>query len=140
MVKFKGLTVSVMVDEQALTEYPDEEADTLQPNSTNHFIESQAGKEFVFKITWDTSLFDGCIGIAPDCFVDGVDMDKPVLWPERQQPCIAGTPREQKDDKWFRKPLIFSQLQTSESHSLTIRFTLIRLEVTRIWISVKTPP
>ena len=115
MVQLLGLAVSVLVDGKELVEYPDEEADDLRLNATNHYIESQVGKEFAFKLTWDASIFDGCVGIACKIFVDGVQVEQPVMFPQDRGTRMCTGPKHYSNGIWTEQPLVFADIQISQS-------------------------
>ena len=125
MVYFQGLTISVVVDGQALPEYSDEEPEDVRPNSMNSYIESQAGREFAIRFTWDRFLFNGCVGITCDVLVDGVSVSWPVILLNWTQPYLCAGPQEAIDGKWTVRPMIFEDLQTSEVTSMGIEQMLI---------------
>ena len=122
MVHLKGLTVAVLVDGQPLTEYPDEEADDVRLSSTNRYIESRVGKEFTFRITWDASIFDGCLGLSCRILVDGVQVNNPVIFDDFRPPRISAGPKECINNVWTEKPLQFADIQLGKwSHPISIQ-------------------
>ena len=111
MGHLKGVTATIEVDGQPLIEYPDEEADDVSLSSTNHFIESRVGKEFAFSIAWDASIFNSCVGLGCRIFVDGVLIDRPVIFADARPPRICTGPTQCTNGIWTEKPFRFADVQ-----------------------------
>ena len=111
MVHLKGLTAVVVVDGEPLTEYPDEEADDVRLSTTNQYIESRVGKEFAFRISWDASMFDGCVALGCRVLVDGVQVENPIIFDTARPPRLCNGPKECIKGEWTEKPLKFADVQ-----------------------------
>jgi hypothetical protein len=109
-----GLEVEVLINEEPVKEYEDEDAEEVPTvsGSVAKYIESQTGAEFSFrcKFSKDSSLQNDDLAIIFS--IDGTESVKHLCRKKNLpwEPILKLGHRYWKDDEWFLKKFTFTEL------------------------------
>ena len=113
MVSFYGMTVTVRVNRQPLTEYNDENSNETNPTSVTRYIISKPGDLFDLQVDTGNAAFMDCTGLACYYFVDGVKIDCFYRKLGENQSTYLTGPSVCVNGNWSTQQLKFADLHTS---------------------------
>ena len=116
MVASKGITVTVNVDKNPLTEYLNDEISGTESSTAviNRYIESKVGEYFTIKINCDDAFFDECKIFSSAVYIDRAPIKNPIFELGRWQSRTIVGPEGKIGGEWKVKPMIFDDIQTSK--------------------------